>query len=50
VIFSCSYEAAQEAAKQQSTCKRKEKIIIISKSISCKTGAFLYLALSGFTN
>jgi hypothetical protein len=42
-ISRAAMKAAQ--AKKQSTCKRKEKYFfsIISKSISCKTGAF-YLA------
>jgi hypothetical protein len=44
-ISRAAMKAAQEAKKQQSTCKRKEKYFsIISKSISCKTVFLIYLA------
>jgi hypothetical protein len=51
-ISRAAMKAAQEAAKAASTCKGKKNNIfsIISKSISCKTGAFfinLSSALSG---
>jgi hypothetical protein len=44
VKISCSYEAAQEAAKQQRFCKGKKNNFQDQESVSYTTGAFFCIS------